>query len=419
MLAVSMGFAGVLLSPLGVEGGGVHFRGPSSEGKTTALLAAASVWGEPGRVEHWRATANGLEGVAAAHNDNLLLLDELKEIDPREAGAVAYMLSNGSGKRRGRPEGGTRPRLTWRVLFLSTGEVSLAQHVEVAGHRVHAGQEVRLIDLGADAGRGQGVFEELHGFASGQVFADGLRQRVHEAYGTAGRAFVEVLVKDMPHAMDQVHKLCDLFMQHRVPKAATGQVLRVAGRFALIGAAGELATNLGLTGWEPGMAAEAAAMCFDAWLQQRGTLTNTDEERALAQVRLYFERYGEARFTPWGVAPTPCPRCQGTGQYATGTCFECHGSGTLAPADADNGRVYDRAGFRRETADERTEYFVLPEVFRKEIAKGVDSVWLGKVLVAHGLLTQDSQGKVTSNVRLPGLGQTRVYHFSPEITGTA
>jgi putative DNA primase/helicase len=78
LFAVSMAFASVVLALLDMEGGGVHLRGQSSEGKTTALLVAASVWGEPGRLEHWRATANGLEGVASYHNDNLLLLDELK-----------------------------------------------------------------------------------------------------------------------------------------------------------------------------------------------------------------------------------------------------------------------------------------------------------------------------------------------------
>jgi putative DNA primase/helicase len=358
LLACSMGFAAALLTPLGVEGGGIHLRGPSSEGKTTAAFVGASVWGEPGRVEHWRATANGLEGVAAAHNDNLLLLDELKEIDPREAGATAYMLANGSGKRRGRPEGGTRPRLTWTVLFLSTGEISLAQHVEQVGHRVHAGQEVRLIDLPADAGQGHGVFEHLHDHESAQVFADALRRHVHAAHGTSGRMFVAALVQDMPQALEQVRKVCEAFMT-QVPTAATGQVRRVAGRFALIGAAGELATAAGITGWEAGVAVGAAATCFNNWLQQRGTLTNADEARAVAQVRLFFERYGEARFTPWTVADeTTCPRCHGTGHHATGDCFHCHGSGTLEPR-SPNGHVHDRAGFRKETADGRTEYFVI------------------------------------------------------------
>ena len=48
----------------------------------------------------WRSTANGLEAVAELHNDSLLVVDELSELDPREAGDTAYMLSNGAGKAR-------------------------------------------------------------------------------------------------------------------------------------------------------------------------------------------------------------------------------------------------------------------------------------------------------------------------------
>jgi putative DNA primase/helicase len=279
LLAVSMAFAAPLLTPPGIEGGGVHLRGPSSEGKTTAALVAASVWGEPGRVESWRATCNGLEGVAAFHNDNLLLLDELKEIDPREAGGAAYLLANGAGKRRGRPHGGTRPRLTWKVLFLSTGEISLGQHVEAVGQRVHAGQEVRLIDLAAEAGQSHGLFEALHGYANGQTFADGMKERVQETHGTAGRAFVSLLVRDMPSALEQVRELLQGFLA-QVPTTATGQVRRVASKFALIGAAGELATKGGITGWAEGVALAAAVRCFHDWLRQRGTVTNADEARA-------------------------------------------------------------------------------------------------------------------------------------------
>jgi len=421
LFVVSMGFAAPMLALLDIEGGGVHLRGPSSEGKTTLLLAAASVWGEPSRVEHWRATANGLEGVACAYNDNLLLLDELKELDPREAGTVAYMLSNGSGKRRGRPEGGTRPRLTWRVLFLSSGEISLAQHVEHAGQRMHAGQDVRLVDIAAEAGAGNGVFEELHGHANGQIFADCLKRQVHQTHGTAGRGFLEALVTDLPAAMEQVRTAADLFMAQCVPSTATGQVRRVGTRFAVIGAAGELATDFGLTGWDTGDAMEAAAACFTAWVAQRGGLTNSDEERVLAQVRLFFERYGEARFAPWktaAAAPTvDCRRCQATGTYNGGTCFECQGTGKVDSGAADPAmRIYDRAGFRRDTTDARTEYFVLPEVFRKELSKGFDPVWLGKLLITRGLLEPDARGRATQAQRLPHLGPTRVYHVLPDIT---
>lgn len=63
VMAVSLAFSGPLLAPLGMAGGGLHFRGASSSGKTTLLNIAASVWGDRRLITPWRATSNGLEGV--------------------------------------------------------------------------------------------------------------------------------------------------------------------------------------------------------------------------------------------------------------------------------------------------------------------------------------------------------------------
>jgi putative DNA primase/helicase len=417
-LAVSAAFAAPLLTPLGMEGGGIHLRGPSSEGKTSCLMVGASVWGEPARIESWRATCNGLEGVAALHNDCFLLLDELKEIDPREAAGAAYLLGNGQGKRRGRPQGGTRPRLAWRTLFLSSGEVSLAQHVEAVGIRVHAGQEVRLIDLPADAGGAHGLFEHLHGCADGQKFADLLRLHVREAYGQAGRAFVTKLTEAWDEALAYVRTILEAFVTDVVPDTATGQVRRVATKFALVGAAGELASKWIITGWDEGVALQAAGQCFNAWLGQRGVLTNADEDRALRQVRLFFEKHGESRFHPWDAEEPPqCLRCKGTGRYAEEqACFGCNGTGVLAV----NGSrpVQDRAGFWRETLEGRREFYVFPQVFEKELSRTHDPVCLAKLLVQRGWVKPDAQHRPTRVERLPTIGTTRVYRFLPAVLST-
>ena len=107
ILAISTALAPPLLGLCGFEPGGVHLRGQSSTGKTTSLRVAASVWGGPPKeyIKSWRATSNGLEGVAAAHCDSLLILDELSQVSPKEAGEIAYMLANGAGKARGQPRG--------------------------------------------------------------------------------------------------------------------------------------------------------------------------------------------------------------------------------------------------------------------------------------------------------------------------
>src|SRR5262249_30477479 len=70
ILAISIALAGPLAHLVGAEGGGIHFVGRSSIGKSRLVAAAASVWGRgetenKGYVRTWRATANGLEGAAA------------------------------------------------------------------------------------------------------------------------------------------------------------------------------------------------------------------------------------------------------------------------------------------------------------------------------------------------------------------
>lgn len=55
-------------------------------------------------VRTWRITDKALEALATRHNDTLLILDEMSQVDPNQAGEVAYMLGNGRGKGRGRRE---------------------------------------------------------------------------------------------------------------------------------------------------------------------------------------------------------------------------------------------------------------------------------------------------------------------------
>jgi len=63
--------------------------------------------------------------------------------------------------------------------------------------------------------------------------------------------------------------------------------------------AGEIATAYGVTSWQEGAAKEAAAVCFKAWLDQRGGSGNGERAKILAAVRAFFEARGEARFAPF------------------------------------------------------------------------------------------------------------------------
>jgi putative DNA primase/helicase len=387
--AVSVALSGPCLAWAGgIDSGGFHLVGDSSGGKTTTLRTAASVWGPPGFVQRWRGTDNGIEALAAAHSDLCLMLDELAQLDPRTAGEAAYMLGNSAGKVRSQRSGsGTRPRLTWRLLFLSSGEVGLSDHMAEAGKKPKAGQELRLVDLPADAGRGYGAFDHPGEFGDPGALARHLNDAAGKVHGALGRAWLEHLTANVETLAHDLRQRIEAFEARAVPETASGQVQRVARRFALVAAAGELATAAGLTGWSEGEAQAATLCMFNAWLEARPAGTGNSETVAmLRQVRGWFEAHGEARFTDWDRAE-----------------------------DNHRPQTMNRAGWRKSIETERgmaeveaVEWLVLPEVFRTEIAKGWSDRALLRLLADRDHLKRQKGNEYTSRVRVPGLGMTSV-----------
>ena len=301
-LALSAAFAGPLLHLAGEDSFGFHFSGGSSSGKTTALRVSASAWGIP--INTWRTTDNAAEGLARAANDGLLLLDELSQVDGRAADAMAYMLGNGQGKGRMRKDSTNKPVATWRLVFLSTGEVGLGEKIAESGKKAKAGQAVRLIEIPADAGAGHKLFESLHGFDGGDALARHLRLASERHRGHAGAILLERITGNLPALADALREEKAEWLGRHLPAGADGQVSRVAARFALAAAAGQLATDLGLLPWPDGEAASAATVCFRAWLDRRGGVGAAEDEAGLSQVRAFIEAHGMSRFAPIGEAVT-------------------------------------------------------------------------------------------------------------------
>ena len=110
----------------------------SSTGKTTALFVGGSVWGKPSNYcKTWRSTGNALEYTAYLHNDGFLALDEIGEVsNPKEIGAISYMLTNGKGKARLTKQITPKPSLEWKIIFLSSGEMSLKDIMNENGQKI-------------------------------------------------------------------------------------------------------------------------------------------------------------------------------------------------------------------------------------------------------------------------------------------
>lgn len=412
VFAVACAFAGPLLRPAGMESGGFHIRGDSSSGKTTALRLAASVYGGPSYMQRWRTTDNALEAIAAQHCDSLLILDELAQVEGKVAGECAYMLANEQSKARATRNGAPRARLSWRLLFLSAGELGLADHMAEGMKRTRTGQEVRMADIPADAGKGLGAFENLHDFAGGAVFSSHLTREAHACYGAPGRAFIEWACANAEGLGKRLRTAVQAMTREWVPEGASGQVERVGARFALVGVAGELATEAGLTGWPAGESERGARACFDAWLAARGGAGNGEVMAMLRAVRRFLESHGEGRFTWWH---------RGADDHNAKTLHRAgyrrlmDKSGKPVKNDAEHQREY---GERMTPADGEgvsTEYFVFAEVFRSEVCQGFDYQAVCRVLLEHQCLIPEPGRPFDCKPRLPGMGNARCYHIAPAL----
>lgn len=390
--SVSVAFAAPLLYLTGAEGGGFHFRSSSSDGKTTALRVAASVCGGHDYMRRWRATDNAIEAIALQHCDAPLLLDEIAQTDPKAAGEIAYMLANGSGKIRAGRTGAAREVVQWRVLFLSAGEIGLSEHMGEAGKIMRAGQSLRMAEIPADAGAGLGIFENLHGHTDGAAFAKALADACRRNFGGVFLAYLGELVKHQHEVADTITEALRVFEAACLSSEAHGQARRAADRFAIVGAAGELATQWGLTGWPAGEAMQAARRCYAGWLAARGGSGDYESGSMLAQVRRFFEAHGEARFVDWNRPATK---------------------------DDHAPRVMNRCGYRKYDEVDGPHWYVFPESFKSEICKGHDPQAVARLLHQRGYLEvkaseKDRSGFITRH-SLPGEGQRRVYHILPAI----
>jgi putative DNA primase/helicase len=212
------------------------------------------------------------------------------------------------------------------------------------------------------------------------LLADHLRHAAATFYGTAGRAFLAKLVATRADDPDGFYELVkglrQQFISDHLPAGADGQVRSVAGRFGVVAGAGELAIAWNILPWQPGEATQAAAVCFQAWLTERGGIGAGEVQAAIRQVRAFFEQHGASRF----------------------------------PEIRDELRTTNRCGWRRRDGA-GWEFLVLPEAWKSEVCRGIDGEMAAKALADRSLLRRDGKN-LTCKVTIPEHGRPRVYVVS-------
>ena len=138
-----------------------------------------------------------------------------------------------------------------------------------------------------------------------------------------------------------------------------------------------------MTPWAKGSAKNAAIYCFEKWKEGFGE-KNKEEENILQQIRHFFEKNGASRFD-----------------------FR---------EEPESWKIPNRAGFIDEKEDGSKKYMVFPNVFKKEVAKGLDYQYTLKILSEKGWLdTGGQKGRYTKKVRIPRVGTSNFYVFNSSI----
>jgi uncharacterized protein (DUF927 family) len=290
LFALGTAFAAPLLPLAQIESGGFHLVGITSIGKTTTLNVAASVAGLK-NIPNWRSTANALEGKASEFNHMLLPLDEIIQADPQTVGASAYMLGNGQGKSRMSKTLNTIKPKTWELLFLSTGEVGMGEYLRQAKISLKGGMEARMPSIPADAGRGFGVFENLHGYQTSGEFVQSLETALRQYQGTALDGYLTQLVVESKvegferQLRERVHQIA-AGLGRKFNDTAIG---RVAVRFAVVQVGLEIAHSYDLLPFAIEQCGWAVRQLFTAWLDSRGGEGSIEIMSACNNIRLLFE----------------------------------------------------------------------------------------------------------------------------------
>ncbi|TID28445.1 hypothetical protein JO83_02985 [Avibacterium paragallinarum] len=363
MLGVATALASPLLAILNADPFGVHLFNQSSKGKTTTLNIANSIYGNPKEILlTWNTTPHGINNEANSRNDGFLTLDELGQAKKfYEVENIAYSLFNGSGRIQGMKEGGNHEINRWKITALSTGEKDLETYLQTKGIAINAGQLVRLLNIP--------IAEpcNLSGFRNAKEHADHLNQATFEHYGVIGREWLKYLTK---HS-DDVRGVYDGYNRQwlqRLPEGASGQVQRVASRFAILETALQLARDL--TGWSEHDNSEALIKCFNDWLAEFG-IENREEQKIPEMVTAWILENRDSRFIE-------IPKNSGAS-------------------------IRNTAGYRilrNHLSGDREHFYIYPKAFNEAIGEHPTKIACD-VLISKGMLKPGTEKAKPYVVRVP------------------
>ena len=196
LFMVFTSFASVILKDLEIKSFVVDLSGSTSQGKTTALQVARTVWGTEGLINEWNVTRVSVERKAAFFNDFPLYMDDTRKADERILQSIVYQFSGGKAKGRGSLTG-QQDESTWNNILISTGEISLADFAEKAG-----GAVARIIPL----------VDEPFNYPDQEFFSK-IYKAIAANHGTPGLTFLKAWQQNKTKWIPEFEKVRDRYRE--------------------------------------------------------------------------------------------------------------------------------------------------------------------------------------------------------------
>lgn len=189
--AIGLSFGSVFTAFTPVNAGILHIYSPESGlGKTTSMIAGASVWGDPTHLILKDSDTMNSKMLRAEVMKNLpIFIDEVTNASPMDLSTFAYNYTSGMQKNR-MASSVNQERVRgeiWKQMAISSGNTSITEKIR-AFKSMPAGEMMRILDTRATKVSGLDKVE-----------TDKLSLRLINNYGHAGVPFLEYIITNIDY----------------------------------------------------------------------------------------------------------------------------------------------------------------------------------------------------------------------------
>jgi uncharacterized protein (DUF927 family) len=296
-LSIAAALGAPFLRPLGLDSFGINWFSETSDGKTVALIAGASVPGllGPEGLPSWADSEAALEALLRGRRDCMMPLDESGDGEhqmrlEKKARMLAFLIARNRPRNLSKVyerNNSLQPRES-RNIVLSSSERALGQIAHAAGTDRLGGEEVRFMDIPASDPNSLGIFDGNIIPAPGKTLRETTKELVETLKANAikhqGYAFRELMEKYVndQHGLEHLRTYKEQFEQDAVLPDAHNAHYRIRSNCALMYAAAVLAIDYKILPWKNGPTFRAIEKCMRLALATLATGAKEPAARAPA-----------------------------------------------------------------------------------------------------------------------------------------